>query len=129
MRTRHHNAAHLTQAAGEEVEQARGASSAAAEPSQHEAETTVGQGMADGARKEGSNPARVAGGEQSASHAAADGDDGADGVRRQLAAAADLAAAQLARELDDALQRHAAALEARSRHLDLRCLPPGAPRN
>ncbi len=127
LRTRHHNAGHLAQAAGEEVEQARGASSAAPEPSQHEeAETTVGPGMPDGARKEGSNPARAAGGEESASHAAAEGNDGADGVRRQLAAAADLAAAQLARELDDALRRHAATLEARTHHLYPQNLLPGA---
>jgi len=78
------------------------------------AETKVGQGVPDGARKEGSNRARVAGGEETARRAAVEGgNDGADGVRNQLAAAADLAAAQLARELEDALRRHAATLEAR----------------
>ena len=83
--------------------------------------------MSDGAGKEGLGPSRVTGGEESAGQAAVEGDAGADGVRRQLAAAADLAAAQLARELDDALRRHAATLEARTpAHFHLRWQVPGA---
>ena len=75
----------------------------------------AGQGvLPDGAHcEDGAAADGVAGGADSAGRVAADVED-ADGVRRQLATAAELAAAQLARELDAALRRHAAALEARA---------------
>ena len=103
----------ISQAAGVEVEQARGVSSAEVGSTHHLAESARCQEHllhSAGDRDAEGLAAAVEGG---ASGNVAE-DDCTESVRRQLVAAADLAAAQLARELDDALRRHVASLEARA---------------
>jgi hypothetical protein len=69
-------------------------------------------GVAPAAVSNEEAPAPRAEGDEEGDGAPAE-DAGAAGVRAQLATAANLAAAQLARELKDALRRHAASLKAR----------------
>ena len=101
MHTEEHRTQHVVsdgcsschQAAGQEVDQARDASEPGPAPrSNEEVSAAVHEGDGIKATAE---------------------DAGTAGVRAQLATAANLAAAQLARELNDALRRHAAGVKVR----------------